>query len=137
MRTSSYKQFDIIRSDDPEIFTEKLNEKMYELRKSWPDVTFSEEGKYLIARISYVQHDRVPEDLGDVYEMIDVSFKCEDCPMFEPIRNKDGSPNLRVKRGKCPFSEYGIVYKDSRACDMLYKKIRSGEVQLCLAESEF
>ena len=44
---------------------------------------------------------------------------------------------MRVKYGDCPYSEYGRTYKNARACDMLYKKIRSGEVQLCLAESEF
>lgn len=136
MRHSSYKQFDIIRSDDPAIFTEQLNEKMYELRQSYPDVTFSEEGDYLIARISYIQHERVPEDLGDVYEMIDVKFKCEDCPFFEPILNKDGRPNLRVKYGNCPYAEFHRTYKETRACDLLYKMIRSGEVRLCLADSE-
>ena len=136
MRTSSYKQFEIIRASDPETFTEKLNEKMYELRRSWPEVAFSEEGEYMIARISYMQHDRVPEDLGDIYEMIDVSFKCEDCPMFEPIRNRDGKPNMRVKYGNCKYAEFGRTYKTSRACDMLYKMIKSGEVQLCLADSE-
>ena len=137
MRTSSYKQFATVRSKDTDAFDDELNRRMRELRWNRPEVEFREQGQDLIAHISYYERERVPEDLGDVYEMIDVSFKCEDCPMFEPIRNKDGSPNLRVKRGKCPFSEYGIVYKDSRACDMLYKKIRSGEVQLCLAESEF
>lgn len=136
MRTSSYKQFDIIRSNDPETFTEKVNAKMYELRQSWPEVTFSEEGEFLIARISYIRHDSVPEDLGDVYEMMDVSFKCEECPMFEQITNKDGSPNLRVKYGNCPYAEFHRTYKSTRAYDMLYKMLKSGEVRLCLAESE-
>ena len=67
MKTSSYRQFDIVRDEDPAEFTARLNERLYELRYSFPDVTFSEEGQQLIARISYLQHDRVPEDLGDVF----------------------------------------------------------------------
>ena len=69
MRMSTYRQYEIIRAESPEAFTDKLNARLYELRQKFPDVTFSEEGQYLIARISYVQRDSVPEDLGDVYEM--------------------------------------------------------------------
>ena len=136
MRTSSYKQFDIVREDSPEMFTEKLNEKMYERRNNWPEVTFSEEGKWLIARISYIRHDQVPEDLGDVYEMMDVRFKCEDCPMFEPIHNKNGSLNMRVKYGDCPHSKFGRTYKDSRACDLLYMMLREGRIHLVKTDEE-
>lgn len=136
MRTSNYRQFDIIRADNPESFTKKLNSRLYELRYNWPDVSFSEEGQFLIARISYVEHERVPEDLGDVYEMQNVKFTCQDCPMFKPILNKDGAPNMRVKYGDCKYSEYGRTYKNSRCCDMLYNLLRTGEVQLCLAEKE-
>ena len=136
MRRSSYKQFDIIRDDSDAIFTEKLNARMHELRNNWPEVTFSEEGKWLIARISYIKHDEAPEDLGDVYEMIDVRFRCEDCPMFEQIRNKNGTPNMRVKYGDCKFSEYGRTYKDSRACDLLYMMLRDGRIHLVKNDEE-
>ena len=136
MKTSSYRQFDIVRDEDPAEFTARLNERLYELRYSFPDVTFSEEGQQLIARISYLQHDKVPEDLGDVYEMQNVRFTCQDCPMFKPILNKDGTPNLRVKYGKCQYADFGRTYKDSRCCDMLYTLLRNGIVQLVVAELE-
>ena len=136
MKSESYKQFATVRSDDTNTFDDELNRKMRDLRWNRPEVQFREQGQNLIAHISYYEREMIPEDLGDVYEMIDVSFKCEDCPMFKPIRNKDGSPNLRVKYGDCPYSEYGRTYKNARACDMLYKMLRSGEVRLCLAESE-
>lgn len=136
MRTNSYRQFEIIRDEKAEQFTAKLNERLYELRHSFPEVTFSEEGEQLIARISYLQHDRVPEDLGDVYEMQNVKFTCQDCPMFKPILNKDGTPNLRVKYGKCTYAEFGRTYKESRCCDMLYTLLRNGTVQLVMADLE-
>lgn len=136
MRTSSYKQFAIIREDSTEAFQERLNEKMQELRHCWPDVTFSEEGPYMIARIVYLQHDHAPEDLGDAYELMDVSFRCEDCPEFRPIRNKDGTLNARVKYGDCPHSQYGRTYKNSRACDLLYMMLRDGRIHLVKNEEE-
>lgn len=136
MRTSSYKQFEIIRADSPEDFTDRLNRRLFDLRHNWPDVSFGEEGQYLIARISYMQHDRVPEDLGDAYEMQNVKFTCQDCPMFKPIRNKNGEPNLRVKYGNCPYAEYGRTYKESRCCDMLYSLLRTGKIYLCLADDD-
>ena len=136
MKTSSYRQFDIVRDEDPAEFTARLNERLYELRYSFPDVTFSEEGQQLIARISYLQHDRVPEDLGDVYEMQNVRFTCQDCPMFKPILNKDGTTNLRVKYGKCRYADFVRTYNDSRCCDMLYTLLRNGTVQLVVAELE-
>lgn len=136
MRTSSYKQFDFVRDEHPEIFEEKVNKKMYERRFDYPEVTFSEEGKWLIARISYIKHEHAPEDLGDVYEMMDVRFKCEDCPMFEPIHNKNGSLNMRVKYGDCPHSQFGRTYKDSRACDLLYMMLRDGRIHLVKNDEE-
>lgn len=136
MRMSTYRQFEIIRAESPEAFTDKLNARLYELRQNFPEVTFSEAGKYLIARISYVQRDKVPEDLGDVYEMQNVRFTCQDCPLFKPINNKNGTLNMRVKYGNCEYSEYGRTYKDSRCCDMLYTLLRNGTVQLVMADLE-
>ena len=78
----------------------------------------------------------VPEYLGDVYEMQNVRFTCQDCPMFKPILNKDGTPNLRVKYGKCQYADFGRTYKDSRCCDMLYTLLRNGTVQLVVADLE-
>ena len=136
MKVSSYKQFEVIREKSPEAFTEKLNKKMYELRHNFPEVKITEADCSLIAQISYVETERSAEDLADVYEMQNVRFTCQDCPMFKPILNKDGTPNLRVKYGKCQYAEYGRTYKDSRCCDMLYALLRNGTVQLVIADLE-
>lgn len=136
MRTSSFKQFDVIREEDPEVFTAKLNTRLRELRHNWPEVKISEGDRYILAQISYTEHDRVPEDLGDVYEMQNVKFTCQDCPIFEPIQNRDGSLNLRVKYGKCPYAEFGRTYKEARCCDMMYTLLRNGKIQLTMVELE-
>ena len=136
MRSESYKQYDFIREDAVEIFTDKVNKRMQELQYNSPEVEVMHEGRYMIAQIRYTQHVNIPEDLADIYEMQNVRFTCQDCPIFKPILNKDGTPDLRVKYGDCKYAEFGRTYKNSRCCDTLYKLFRTGEVRLCLAESE-
>lgn len=136
MRNESYKQFATIRANTTEKFDAELNQKMRDLKWKSPEVSFREEGAYMIAHISYTESTNIPEDLGDIYEMQNVRFTCQDCPMFQPIKNKNGSPNMRVKYGDCPYAEFGRTYKESRCCDTLYKLFRTGEIQLCLVEPE-
>lgn len=136
MRANGFKQFAFIREDSPEEFEKKVNEKMEELRNGRPEIKTRLDGHTMMAEISYTKSVCIPESLADAYELQNIRFTCQDCPMFEPIKNRDGSPNLRVKYGDCKYSEYGRTYKDSRCCDTLYKLFRTGEVRLCLAESE-
>ena len=136
MRNESYRQFATVRSDTTDRFDEELNKKMRDLQWKHPEVTFREDGRYMVAHISYIESTRIPEDLGDIYEMQNVRFTCQDCPMFKPILNRDGTPNMRVKYGDCKYAEFGRTYKESRCCDTLYKLFRTGEIRLCLAESE-
>ena len=136
MRCESYQQFATIRSDSEEDFDRKLNEKMRQLRNNKPEVEFRDRGQILVAHIRYTEREYQPDDLGDEYEQQNIRFTCQDCPMFEPILNKDGSPNLKVKYGDCKYAQFGRTFKESRCCDTLYKLFRTGEVQLCLAKSE-
>ena len=136
MKTESYKQYDFIREDSVEIFSEKVNKRMEQLKYSNAQIEIMHEGRYMIAQICYTKHVDIPEDLGDVYEMQNIRFTCQYCPIFRPILNRDGTPNQRVKYGDCKYAEFGRTYKDSRCCDTLYKLFRTGEVKLCLAESE-
>ena len=132
MRSESFQQFAIVYGDTAQSLTEQLNAKLYELRDKSPKVTF--EG--LIARISYSETVKIIEDVSDEYEMVGIQLTCQDCPCFEPQRNRDGSENRRAKRGGCPYATYKMTFRDSRACNKLFQMINSGEVTLCLAESE-
>ena len=133
MRSESYQQFAIVSGDTAQSLTEQLNAKLYELRDKFPKVTF--EG--LIARISYSENFTKCEDLSDEYSEIGINLTCQRCPLFQPVLKADGTIDKRSKWGGCDYSPlgYGQTCKTSRACNRLFEMINSGEVTLCLAES--
>lgn len=128
MRRMSYQQFAIVQADSAQQLTERLNQKLYELREENPTVTF--EG--LIARISYYVTEEVEKKSS--LETTQFKFKCKDCPMFEPVRKKDGTADRRTTFGFCRFAEEGQTFTTSRACERLYEMIKDREVKLCLRE---
>ena len=132
MRHESYQQFAIVAADSAQQLSEQLNERLYELRTKRPQVTF--EG--LIARISYSESVAIPEDLADQYELAGVRIRCGACPFFKPRLNIDGSEDKRAKWGACPCASYGQTSRESMVCNRLFEMLNSGEVKLCLAESE-
>lgn len=130
MYSESFQQFVIVQGDTAQQLTEKLNAELYRLRHKCPAVTF--EG--LIARISYEEETSEPEDLRDEYEAVGVRLTCQDCPYFEPILKADGTEDKRNKWGDCEFANYGRTSRSSKPCDLLFRRINSGEVRLCLAD---
>lgn len=134
MRRECFQQYAIVAADSAQSLTEQLNSKLRELQDKRPQVTF--EG--LIARISYTENVYLMEELADEYEAVGIKLSCQDCPMFEPVRKMDGTIDKRAKWGGCEYSPlgYGQTTKQSKACNRLYEMINSGEVKLCLAESE-
>ena len=112
MRGNDFKQFAFILEDSPEEFEKKVNEKMEELRYGRPEIKTRLDGHTMMAEISYTKSVRIPESLADAYELQNIRFTCQDCPMFKPIMNKDGSPNLRVKYGDCKYAEFGRRVND-------------------------
>lgn len=136
MLNQSFTQYAIVQTDSAQTFNEELNKKFHELRYKHPKIE-QVSPETLFAMIKYTESMRIPETAADSFELeTGCSFACSDCPCFEPILNRDGSENARVKYGNCKYSEYGRTYKSSRACDVLFKLIKSGEVRLCFAESD-
>ena len=133
MRREVFQQYAIVAADSAQDLTDQLNAKLRELQNKRPQVTF----EWLIARISYTEEARFMEDLSDEYEAVGVKLKCQDCPLFQPVRKMDGSIDKRAKLGGCEYSTlwYGQTTKCSNACNSLFEMINSGEVRLCLAES--
>ena len=129
MISRSYQQFAIVAADSAQRLTEELNAELLRLKDKNPTVTF--EG--LIARIQYVESEYIPESLEEEYEAQGVHLTCEDCPYFCPAVKADGSLDLRMKWGGCPWKEYGSTKKSSRACEILFQKLNSGEVKLCVS----
>lgn len=130
MYSESFQQFVIVQGDTAQQLTAKLNAELYRLRHKRPAVTF--EG--LIARISYEEETSEPEDLRDEYEAVGVRLTCQDCPYFKPILKADGTEDKRNKWGDCEFANYGRTSRSSKPCDLLFQRINSGEVRLCLAD---
>lgn len=130
MRSESIQQFAIVKEDSAVIFEEKLNARIKELKHNHPVVTFNESDPFY-ARICFTETTSIPEDIMDVYELGGIKFRCEDCPAFEPILNKDDTENRRVRYGNCEFSRMGRTFKDSVCCEHLFQMIESGRIGLC------
>lgn len=132
MKSESYQQYAIVAADSAQELTDKLNAKLIELKAKSPKVTF--EG--MIARISYLETVYIPENVSDEFSKAGIDLTCQDCPFFEPQLRPDGQEDRRAKKGGCPFAQYEVTRRDAKACEKLFKMINSGEVRLCLAESE-
>lgn len=135
MKFERYQQFVTVRAEASDIFTEDLNRAIYDLRGKNPVVHFSETDP-LCAYVSFTERYQSPESLSDEYELQGVKFTCEMCPMFSPIMKRNGTPDARLKYGDCPESEFGRTYKDTKACDKLYKLLRDGRVKLVSTDDE-
>lgn len=132
MKRESFQQFAIVAADSAQELTERLNAELFKLRDKRPQVTF--EG--MIARISYTEEIQIAETVSDDFEERGISLTCLDCPFFVPAMKSDGTPDGRAKWGGCPHSEMKRTERNRRACDKLFQMINSGEVRLCLPESE-
>ena len=129
MKVKSYQQYAIVVGDSAQTLTEELNRKLLELADKNPDVTF--EG--LIARISYTVTEREPENIVEDYEARGVNLTCQDCPFFEPMKNRNGSVDRRAKWGNCRTHDETMTKRDSMACSKLFQMLNDGEVRLCLS----
>lgn len=132
MLEKTYLQYAIVEGDSASLLSDKLNEKLRELKDKEPKVTFDG----LTARIAYTERIEIPEDLSEAYSMNKVTLTCSRCPFFEPIEKQDGTIDKRRKRGKCPAAKYGIAFSDGPACETLFQMLNDGGVELCFAKSE-
>lgn len=132
MNTSLLK-YAIVRETAAELFEEKLNEKLFEVRDSAPSVEFDSVGGDLVARIKYKKTVEVPETKPSE---VGIRFTCGDCPCFEYARNADGSIDRRKKWGGCPYAYMERTAISSPACDVLYNGLRNGDIGLTFKEVE-
>lgn len=127
MKAQSIQQFAIVQCDSAAAFEGELNARIRELSDRNPQVKFDG----LTAYISYRETVRAPESISDEYQLQGVCFRCEDCPEFQAILKEDGTEDRRLRYGECQYADRGRTYKDSPACDMLFKLIKSGRIGLC------
>jgi len=133
MKCESFKQYAIVKADSAAEFTDLLNAEMKRLSKKYPVPSFSDSDPFY-ARISYTESVRIPETLADEYELEGVKLRCKDCPFFEPIRRADGKEDGRCKKGDCEHAKYGMTFRTSKMCDVVFEMLNEGKVKLCLAD---
>lgn len=128
MKEQQYQQYAIVQGNTAASLSDKLNQKLKELKDKEPTVEFDG----LTARIQYMETVSVPEDLEDEYRLKGVHLKCADCPFFEPMEKSDGTPDERAKKGKCPCASFGITFTDSHVCETFFNMLNDGGFELCL-----
>ena len=128
MKTTKVEQYAFIRMNE-EGFEEKLNETIRTLSDLKPEVSFTDS----MARIKYIEEIEVEEPAP---KEIGCKFTCGDCPNLQPILNRKGLPDGRIKYGDCPYSELGRAWKSNEACDILYTMIKNGDIVLMKRDEE-
>lgn len=127
MKEERFQQYAIVQSDSAEILTERLNQKLRELKDKDPVVSFDG----FTARICYVEREDVPEDIKDEWRLKGVSLTCSKCPYYKPNTKSDGSVDMRSKKGMC--EHFGSCrFGTGPACEELYQMLQEGEIGLCL-----
>ena len=126
--TKSMKQFVIVTGDTTEEFQVRLNEVADNLKDKEPEFVFNSE--LTRAKVEYTE---TFEENEPTAAESGITFKCVDCPYFEPELNRDGTVDMRKKFGGCKFALMNRTFKDSSACEVLYNAIKNGEVGLCIS----
>lgn len=126
MKKRSVQQFAIVTGDSAQTFTNALNEKLVELQGKDVSIDFYE--NFLGARIYWTVEPESDEDDDEVDFL-----KCYQCPFFALQLKADGTPDARAKFGRCVLRN-GKANGAMNACGKLYEMLKSGEVELCLAD---
>lgn len=122
MKNMKVKQYAFIRKDE-EGFQEKLNTIMRELYGKDPDPEFGEDEVIICYTETLEAKETPPSEAG-------YRFTCEECPMFDPVKKRDGTPDYRSKYGECPHAEMHRTWKGAKACDVLYMMLKNGDLRL-------
>lgn len=130
MKCLSFEQYAIVKEDSASLFTDRLNEKIFQFRENEPSVRFSESDP-LCAYIHYTVKEETPETVAEASAVEGVNFVCAQCPYFEPILKDDETEDKRRRFGGCQFAELERTSKTAPACERLYELIKEGGVKLC------
>ena len=129
MKCRSIQQFAIVTGDTAQLLEERLNARLIELHKFEPKLYDLADRR---AVIEYKITETSPENIGEEYQAQGVRFTCEDCPYFEPALTGRDMVDRRIKYGDCQFAINGRTRRDASPCDVLWNKLKNGEVELCL-----
>ena len=133
MKRSCYEQFAIVHADSASLFNQQLNEEIRRLKDNSPVVHFSESIPFY-AQIKYIVNEEAPETIAEASAVEGVSFVCAQCPYFKAPLKDDGTEDKRCKYGDCEHTELGRTFKNTPACEKLYKLIAEGGIRICFTD---
>lgn len=128
MREKSYQQIRVISCHDPTEFQRQFNAAQEELATKNPRVEFNMAQGHC-AYIIYNETVYTPETAEDEFSQAGISYHCRNCPKFEWPMTQAGAINHVKKLGKCPITPQGATYRNSPACEYLYKGILNGSIE--------
>ena len=99
MRREAFSQIKVIQTESASDFQEQINSSMRELADKQPEYK-----------------------LADEYHAEGIYYLCKHCPYLDDPHDK------RVKRCTCKYSNSGVAYKDSEACEIFYKALKRGDI---------
>lgn len=124
MKYISRKQSLIITGNTAEDFQNKLNKALEDLADKGYKHDLQFNMSYgLCAYIIYEEVYQKAETLADEYELKGETYKCYECPMFRPSKDR------RVKYTTC---ERGVrqTWHSCPCCEWFYEAMEGGEISL-------
>jgi hypothetical protein len=124
MKYINRKQTLIVTGNTAPEFQQNLNDALNDLaRKGFKHELQFNMAYGLCAYIIYEERFEEAETLADQYELKGETYKCYECPMYNP------STDRRVKYTTCKKGERHI-YHSCPACDWFYEELEKGGIRL-------
>lgn len=127
MKIITRKKCVTVSEQSAEDFDRRFDEVSRSLPKS---AELKWDTKPMCVHFIYEEDEKMPESVMDEYELQGLLYKCRNCPYLDKDQDR------RKKKHPCKYSEYGIAYDDSPACEVFYKALRAGKLTPVSGEGE-
>lgn len=111
-----------IRESDADTFAKKFDEALQGVRK--PDIFKDYADSSFIAIVTWEEEEEVIETVRDEFHREGIRYVCGQCPYLEQDDDR------RRKVYPCRYSEYGQSRIDSECCEMFYRLVKQGRVEV-------
>lgn len=122
MKVKTKQRCIAIRESDPEDFEMRYVKALDGVRN--PDIFKDYRDGYFIAIATWKEEVEEVETVRDEFNLEGIRYLCGDCPYLE--RDDD----RRRKRYPCKYAEYGTARIDSEACELFYKRVKQGLLEV-------
>lgn len=122
MRNTKVTKVAVVRSTDPDEFTNLFNAKMDEVAGNNPTHHITSEGEILTAIITYQETHHIIDSVADEFHFEGIRYLCKHCPHLDDPKDR------RVKHCKCKYAELGMTHKEHEACEYFYRQLKAGNI---------